>query len=322
MKKTFRTVKTGFIFGILLLSLFAIFIPTSSAGPLKAPPLIIVTYPPQDENVIPNSGVLDIVLETTLDLTGPWRSFVEESPLLSGSPIQIRLKVESSPPWCDASIANPTVSIPLDEIEPRESRLTLTVTEQAPAFQQGTVIVSATSVALPGLLFTITEERYDYDISFEIGYWPVITFEHQKGTLMEIGPLDTADFPIEIENLGNGLTYVMIEPIDIPGGDWSINIASSVMLASSVGGEAGATKTVHLTIKPPYGFGFHKDIETFKVKFTPYAIGTDLVGTPEIITFNVQSVGMSPGVGFEIPLIVSVFVIIGVVIYLFRRRKQ
>jgi hypothetical protein len=196
----------------------------------------------------------------------------------------------------------------------------LTVTEQAPAFQQGTIRISATSVALPGLLFTITEERYDYDISFEIGYWPVISYEPEKGTLMEIGPLDTADFPIKLENLGNGLTRVQIEPVDLPSGDWSVNIASSVTLASATAQGGASEKTVHLVIKPPYGFGFHNERETFKIRFTPYYQGGDasLVGISETLTFNVQNVGISPGIGFEIPLIISVVVIIGLIIYLFR----
>lgn len=323
MKNNFRLVKSVIIFGILLFSLFAFFIPTSSAGPLKAPPLIIVQYPPQEKNVIPTGGVLEIILKTSIELTGPWKSFVERSPLLSGTAVQVMLKVENSPPWCDASIANPTVSMTLGETEPRESRLTLTVTEQAPAFTQGKVVVSATSVEQPGLLFSISKATYSYDISFEIGYWPVISISDQKGNYMQVGPLDTADFPITIENIGNGLTYVQIEPIDIPAGDWSINIDASTILASSVSGGAGASKTVHLIIKPPYGFGIHNDIQNFKVKFTPYSPGRpELVGISEVRTYQVQSIGMSPGTGFEIPLIVVIIVIIAFIIYFYRRRKK
>ena len=47
----------------------------------------------------------------------------------------------------------------------------------------------------------------------------------------------------------------------------------------------------------------------------------DLVGQSETITFNVQSVGMSPGAGFEIPLIVATLIIIGLILYLFKKRK-
>jgi hypothetical protein len=322
MKNNFRLVKSVIIFGILLLSLFAFFIPTSSAGPLKAPPLIIVQYPPQEKNVIPTGGVLEILLETTIELTGPWKTFVEKSPLLSGTAVQVMLKVEESPPWCDASIANPTVSMTLGETTPRESRLTLTVTEQAPAFQQGTVVVSATSVEQPGLLFSISSATYTYDISFEVGYWPVISISDQKGSYMQVGPLDLADFPITIENIGNGLTYVQIEP-EIPEGDWTIGIDASATLASSVSGGAGASKTVHLIIKPPYGFGFHNDIKTFKVKFTPYSPGRpELVGITETRTYEVQSIGISPGTGFEIPSIVVILVIIVLIIYFYRWRKK
>ena len=119
MKNNFRLVKSVIIFGILLFSFFAFFTPISSAGPLKAPPLIIVQYPPQEKNVIPTGGVLEIILKTSIELTGPWKTFVEKSPLLSGTAVQVMLKVENSPAWCDASIANPTVSMTLGETEPR-----------------------------------------------------------------------------------------------------------------------------------------------------------------------------------------------------------
>jgi hypothetical protein len=319
MNENFRRVKSVIIIGVLLTSLFFVFAPTASAGILRAPPLIIVQYPPQEENIIPNSGVLDIVLETTIALTGPWRSFVERSPLLYGSTLQIRLNVESSPDWCDASIANPTLSIPLDSTQPFQSRLTLTVTEKAPAFQQGTVKISAKSVALPGLLFTITEERYDYDISFEIGYWPVISYSPEKGNYMKIGPMDTADFPIKLENLGNGVTYVQIEPIGLPGEDWSVSSPSSVTLSSSVGEGAGSESTIHLVVKPPYGFGFHRERQDFQLRLTPYYLGNpELRGITETMTFTVENVGISPGYGFEIPLIIFIIVIIAFIIYFFR----
>jgi hypothetical protein len=323
MKKNFRTVKTGIIFGILLFSLFAFFVPSASAGPIKIKPLINVTYPRPEENLIPLSGALDIPLQTTFELTGPLASIVEKASLLKGTVIQIELKVVSTEDWCDASITNPLVQLGLDHTEPYQSTLTVTVTENAPAFTQGIVKISATSKEQPSLLFSIAEETVEFDVSFIIGYWSVVSYQMPKGTLMEVGPLDTADFEIEIENIGNGPTYVAIEVIDIPEGDWSINIASSVQLSSSVYGGEGTKKTVHLIVKPPYGFGFHNEREIFKVKFTPYYLGrADLVGQEEIITFNVQNVGLSPGAGYEIPMIVVVLVIIVVIFYLYRWRKK
>lgn len=323
MKKHFRTVKTGIIFGILLCSLFAIFVPTSSAGPLKVPTLILVQQVTEGkQNIVPNSGVLEIPLITTFQLYGPFASLLRAFSLLKETAIKITLTVDYTPDYCEAVIINPQVELSMDpSTEPRQSRLSLTITEQAPAFTQGKVRIKAISEEQPSLLFSIKEGEFVSEVPFEIGYWPVISHDEPRGNLMEIGPLETADFPITIENLGNGPTYVAIELIDIPKGDWSVNIADSVQLGSAITG-VGTSKTVHLIVKPPYGFGIHNERQNFKVKLTPSYLGSpDLVGQEMTLTFNVQNVGFSPGIGYEIPSIIAVFVVIGLVIYLFRRRK-
>jgi len=321
MKKTFRIFKIGVISGLLLFSLLTVFAPISSAAIIKVKPLITVTYPSSSENIVPNSGVLLIDLSTTFQLMGIGASFVETYSLLKDTSVSIELKVENKEDWIDASIDNPLPSMTLKDTEPKISTLKITVTENAPAFSLGKVTISATSKEQPGLFFGIAKETYFFDVSFIVGYWPVVKYEMPRGNLMEIGPLDTADFEIQLENLGNGITYVGIEPIEIPEGDWSINIASSVTLASPVQNKEGSKATVHLIIKPPYGFGFHNDRQNFKVKFTPQYLGLyDLKGQEETITFNIQSVGLSPGAGFEIPLIVIVLAVIGLFIYIYRRR--
>jgi len=322
MRKNLRTVKTGIIFGILLLSLFIAFVPTTSAGLISVPPLINVSFPAQEKNIVPNSAVLIIPLETTFTLTGPFASFAENG-LLGKSVVQIELKVVQKPDWCTASISNPLANIPVGEVKPYQSRLTVTVTENAPAFQQGVVRISATSKIQKSVLFNIGEVTVEFDINFIIGYWSVVAYEMPKGTLAEVGPLDTADFQIDIENIGNGPTFVAIELVDVPEDEWSINVPSSVQLATGIYQSENSKKTVHLKIKPPYGFGFHNERKTFAVKFTPNYLGLpDLQGQEVTYYFNVQNIGMSPGAGFEIPLIISVVVIIALFFYYFRLRKK
>jgi len=323
MRKNFRTVKTGIIFGILLFSLFAFLVPSASAGFIPVKPLILVTYPRPEKNIIPLGGALDIPLDTTFTLTGPIAKIVQSASLLSGAVVQIELKVVQTPDWCDASITNPLVQLAVDHTEPFQSILTVTVTENAPAFTQGVVRISATSKVQPGIVFNIGEETVEFDISFIIGYWAVVSYGPTKGNFMEIGPLDTADFEIDVENLGNGPTYVAIEVVDIPEDDWSVNIKSSVILSSAVYGGEGASEKVLLRIKPPYGFGFHNERRTFKIKFTPNYLGqAQLIGQEETLQFVVQNVGLSPGVGFEIPLIVAVVVIIFLIYYFYRKIKK
>ena len=322
MRKKLRTVKTGIIFGILLLSLFIAFVPTTSAGIISVPPLINVSYPAQEENIVPNGGVLQIPLDTTFTLTGAFASFAE-SGLLGRSVVQIELKVVQKPDWCTASISNPLANIQVGEPTPYRSLLTVTVTEAAPAFQQGVVRISATSQLQRSVLFNIAEVSVDFDINFIIGYWSVVAYGMPTGTYAEVGPLETADFQIDIENLGNGPTLVAIELVDVPEDEWSINVAASVQLGSGIFEGEAKRKTAHLKIKPPYGFGFHNDRKTFGVKFSPNYLGRpELQGQELTYYFTVQNIGLSPGYGYEIPLIISVVVIIALFFYYYKQRKK
>jgi hypothetical protein len=325
MTKHFKVVKTTLITGVILVSLFTAFIPSSLAGIINVEPLMIVTHDRAEENVIPKSGVLEVNLSVTLALTGIGVGFVESYSLLKNSDLEITLEVEEDYDWIDASVTNSPAKIKIGESGTpyTSARLSLTVTEKAPAFTLGKVKIIATSSRLRGLLFNIAEKTEIFEVPFEVGYWPVVNYELPKGNFIEIGPLDTADFPIEIDNLGNGVTYVAIEIVEIPVGDWSVSVPSSVTLRSDANaGEEGTKATVHLSIKPPYGFGFHNERRTFKVKFTPQYLGNpNLLGQSEIITFNVQNVGMSPGAGFEIPLIVILLVVLFIGIYVYKRRK-
>ncbi len=290
-----------------------------------ANPIINIDYDRPEENVVPNRDVLDIPLYTTFELTGRFAKFIEQRSLLRNVVLQIELKVVWTEDWCEASISNHLVQLGLDHTEPYQSTLTIAVDERAPAFAQGVVKISATSKMQRGLIFTIAEETAEFEVSFIIGYLPVVSYKMPKGTIAEIGPFDTADFLIDIENLGNGPTYVVIEIIEIPGGDWSINIASSVQLSSAVYGGKGTKKTVHLIIKPSIDSDWNNEREIFKVKFSPYYLGrSDLVGQEEIITFNVQKIGSLKEEGSDIFLQIMIVVIIVIIIsiLIFIKKKK
>jgi len=291
-RKNLRTVKAGIIFGAVILSLFIAFLPTTSAGIINVPPIINITYPEQEEELIPNTGVLDIPISTTVRITGPWAKFVERFSLLKNAVLQIELKIVDIPNWCEANFSNPLAQIKIGESGPYLSTLTVAVNENAPAFEQGVIRISATSKIQRGLIFNIAEQTAEFDITFIIGYWCAVAYELPMGNIAEIEPFDTAHFQIDIKNLGNGDTLVNIELIDLPEKGWSANIASSVHLDSAVNDGEGASKSVNLMIKPKTNSDWKKEIKTFKVKFTPSYLGRpDLVGQPEVITFNVQKIG-------------------------------
>ncbi|KYK34099.1 MAG: hypothetical protein AYK22_05690 [Thermoplasmatales archaeon SG8-52-3] len=327
-KKTLRTIKTGIIFGAFLFSLSIIFFPTASAGLINISPIINITYPIQNEPLIPNSGVLDIPLHTTFKLTGPFASIVEGSSLLRKTGMQIELKVLETPDWCSASISNPLAQLALNQEEPYQSTLTVTVTEKAPAFTQGVIRIIATSKVQRGLLFNIIEETVEFDVSFIVGYWSAVSYELPNGTIAEIEPFDTADFIIDIQNLGNGPTYIEIEIKDISDEEWDIDIPSSVQLSSAVYDGESAKETFNLKIKPKKISDWNNERKIFKVKFFPSYLGRpDLTGQPETITFNVQKIGSldeeeESDYNLLVILVAAVIVIIHLSIFLKRRHLK
>ena len=282
-----------------------------------AAPLIIVEYGPQEENVIPNSDVFDIPLNVSCTLTGPFAN--RQTRKLRSRPIEIELSIVEKPDWCDASIVNPTVNVIVDEAEPSKSRLTLTVTEQAPAFQQGTVKIRATNQEIKGIFFTrITKEEFDYDISFEIGYFPKLNYT-TNNTLMEVPPLNETNIPIKIKNLGNGVTKVLIEIKDLPE-NWNITYPTSVTLASPISGEENE-KEVNVKVKPPKDFS----TETITISLTSHYLGNPEIegqtGNLQIVLKNDGSYEKEEGFDITLPIIIIVVIILIIIILIFLKQK-
>jgi len=329
MTKSFKRVKACVIMSIFLVSIFAAFTTSSSAKILKVKPIITIKETSQDRNVIPKSGSLNISLEVTFTLTGWLSGFVEDSPFsfLKNSAIAVDLSVTEDCPWITATIDNEQAEFKIGETKAFDAALIrLTVTEMAPAFDLGTVTVTAVSQELSGVGVMIEGITKSIDVSFEIGYWPAIEYSEPDGNLKQCGPLDTIDFPIAVENIGNGLTQILIEVVEKPGEDWSVTAPSSIWVASSAVQGQSNTNTIHVKVKPPYGFGFHNDRGDIKIKVTPQYPGQagqpGLVGASEVKTFTVQSVGFSPGTGFEIPLIVTILVVLFIGIYIFNKWRK
>jgi hypothetical protein len=320
-RKIFSTVKSGIILGTLLLSFIIAFVPITSAGIIDVPTLINVSYPSQEENVIPNGEALTIPLETSFTLTGRWASYVENS-RIGKSVIQIELKVVEKPDYCSASISNPLANIAVGEEEAYLSFLTVSVNENAPAFQQGVVRISATSVSKRGLLFNIVGNTTEFDINFIIGYFSDVTYELPKGTFAEIKQSEKIDFPIEIENLGNGPTLVNIELMDYPEKVWDVDITSSVQLGSGIYESENTKKMVYLKIKPKNYSDWNNNRETFRVKFTHNYLGKpELQGQQEIINFNVQKIGSGEGTVNNILIILILAIILIILISIILKRR-
>ena len=239
-------------------------------------PLIDVTYEPLNESVIPNDGVYTIPLEVWISLTGKYKDM--QLRLLNNRKIPVELTIINTDSWCDAQIDNSNLSITPESDNPEIAILKVSVNEKAPAFTQSRISIQATSSSIQGMIFErITEGVREFDVSFVIGYLPIVNYDIEK-SLYEIPVNSQTKVPIKIKNLGNGYTNINIEIIEKPN-TFNISFPSSVKLGAPNNGGNAETE-VNLIVRPMKSF----NNENIRLKFTPNYVGRpDLKGLPEII---------------------------------------
>jgi hypothetical protein len=272
-------------------------------------PLITVTWEDLEEPIIPNTKAIRIKLQTTLKLTGPWASFVKRSALLRNKAIPLTLEIIGTELGVDATLENYLLDIKLGDDTPLESTLIVTVDEDAPANTVGTVRIRATSDPISGLLFGIKRGVREFEVGFVIGYWPLIILALPEGNDFKIPPLRHTKIPIEIENLGNAVTYVAIEIIDIPK-NWNITFPDSIAISSPAFGEVNE-KEIEISVKPPKDFSRN----TIKISITPSLLGDpSQQGQTETLTLKFKNDGSYKEDTPEFLLIIIVIIVIILII--------
>lgn len=241
-----------------------------------ASPLIDVIYEPLNESVIPLSGVYTIPLGVIITLTGKYKDM--QLRLLKDRKIPVELSIIYRDSWCEAQIDNEYLSITPESDNPEIAILKVSVNEKAPAFTQARIRIKATSSSIQGMIFErITEGRKEFDVSFVIGYLPIVNYEIEKSSY-EIPVNSETKVPIKIKNFGNGYTNINIEIIE-KSNTFNISIPSSVKLGAP-NNRGNAETEVNLIVRPRKSF----NNENIRLKFTPNYVGRpDLKGLPEII---------------------------------------
>ena len=196
--------------------------------------------------------------------------------------INVTLEIFEKPDYCIANIENSVLWFPICERPSvKQTTLAVSVNEKAPAFQISRVKIKASVNDMPGPFgfFTFINEFEEiFDVPFINGYFPLINVTPES-TYIVTSPGTTAVDPITVENLGNGITLVNIEVISHPM-DWSINIASSIIIA------VNESEVTNLYVCPPldsYGTGI------IILSFTPEYLGLPYThGDPTIIYITVE----------------------------------
>lgn len=300
MTKHFRKIKTSFVMMILLASLFIAFLPTASAGPfINLTTYIDVNWSGNEtERPIVPRGVqreLDLVFRFAVS-TGALPSQILFRLLYESRQTSIKVEIIDTPTWVTAGLKSGSLPVQLSTQEVTvNNKLTLRVDVDAPAFGGGYVRLKA-SVPKTGPIDGFEQEFY---LEFTPDYLPLISTQLPEGNSKRVGPLDSAIFPIEIENMGNARTRVFLEVENIPPG-WIAVVTDDITIDEAVGSKGMA----YLTIKPPRDFGYHFEEQSFRVSMEP-ARAEDLNnrGEKTYVTVIVESRGFSTP-GFESILVV------------------
>jgi len=157
----------------------------------------------------------------------------------------------------------------------------------------------------------------DFTLSFIPDYKPLIKPSLPETNTKEIGPMDTATFPITIENLGNARTVVLLNVLNVTGG-WNAVVTSQLTLEEGT----GSTATAYLVIRPPKDFGYHYDEKTITISMQPVkADNYNQKGEITYETFLIQSRGFSTP-GFEAITVIGALAILFIIMTCLRKRKK
>lgn len=319
MTKNLRTVKTTIITGILLISIIAAMAPAISAQDQVVGLQSLVNIDPQSIGQIkPRSGLQQANLNISYQVTTGGILARAILPWLEGRQVTINLAIISTPSWCHAQLidSTKTTTVPTDgRAISLSAAISISLDADAPAFGGGYVNVRAT---VPKISFI---QGFDKEISvpFTPLYLGLLKTETMGTNTKTIGPMDTAVFPIKIENLGNARTKVYLAVDNVPDG-WVAIVDDSIVVDEA----AGSTATAYLTVRPPKDFGYHDDISTITVSLEPArAEDTTDRGSVETVTVSVESRGFS-FVGGEIvlPIIIIIVALLFVVYWFIKRMRK
>lgn len=314
--KNNKIIKASILTLILLFSVITVIVPTTSAGTfisLNSYVDVIWAANETQKPVIPRGEMRQLDLELRYQVTTGGIAAQMVFMIYQGRQVNIKMEVIDTPSWCTANLKSGTLTTTISSFEKELSTvLTLRIEDDAPAYGAGFVKIKAT-VPKIGVIDGFNQE---FTLEFTPAYLPMISAQLPEGNSNKIGPMDTASFPIEVTNLGNARTRVFFEIEYMPKG-WIAVITDDITLDEGQGSQG----TAYLTIKPPKSFGYHYDEESIRVKMTP-ARAEDIQnrGGSSYVTVIVESRGFSL-LGFEVVLLLIGIILLGVLIYIFKKKK-
>jgi hypothetical protein len=331
MKRRTHALISSLILGVLLIGLLPTTAPTTSAKLLVFNSILTMTSNTSTINNAvfqPDGQPVNIPLYINFKVEVPpafisntlFRIIFLQTFIIISA--QVQLTLENPPAWAAVSINPSTPAVNIDtNFSQTEAVVTIAPHADAPA-EGFTLRIKATTPEL--LNRHVGPSTTYFDLVFSPGYTPLIDVYTANPNRI-VGPQDTVSFPIVITNKGNKQTLVTARLTSpLPEGWTPLLSTSQITINSAANG--GNTGTLVFTITPPYGAGWHDDIKTFTLEFTPQfsppkpnGSGT---GTPVPFQVTVRSRGFSTP-GFETASVALALIItIGLIAFMKKRKTQ
>jgi len=315
MTKKFSTIKASILTGILLISVIIAIAPPTSAGLfINLQSSVTVSWNASEtaQPLVPRGGARTIGLDITHTVNkGLLGGAILQA--YAGKQITIKIEIIKTETWVTATLSQGTVTATIGSEQILHTYLTLAVAENAPALSVGVVSLRATALKA-GLIQGFEQ---DFSLYFQPDYKPLIQPTYPDTNTKQIGPMDTATFRIDVQNLGNARTIVKLNVETVPEG-WTAIVTDEIVLEEGV----GSMNTAYLVVKPPKGFGYHYDEQTIVVSMQPVKADEQTkVGAITRASFLVESRGFSTP-GFDAIALIGALASVILIIAIIRKRKK
>ncbi|KYK29294.1 hypothetical protein AYK20_05710 [Thermoplasmatales archaeon SG8-52-1] len=218
--------------------------------------------------------------------------------------VNIKLEIVDHSSWCTPTLFNDVITTKVGEAGETglQAILNLRLDIDAPAYASGFVEVKVT-VPKVGMIDGYSNT---FTLEFTPAYVPLIKSKLPEGYHYIITPYNETVIPIEITNLGNGITKVRAEIVNASE-RWNLSI-SDVYL------DIGITATTYLKVTADHNF----ENESITIGFTPQrAQGTE-VGTIQFVDLFFENDGsykkVEKGLEIDITLLLILIIILLIII--------
>jgi len=322
-----RTLKTGIILGILLVSAIA-FIPGTTVSQqaeesnrlISFNSYIDLTYdttPLNDPLSIDVSVTVPITVKYWTDIPAGFRKlpFPINYLILFGQAIgpmqKIHLEILNPPDWANVYISSPDVltDIPFSTEAYKEITADLIV---SPRVEAPSVSYKIDIRASCSQIKRLNGFSYQESIDFTPSFIPTIEITPHD-PIRTVGPHESINFKIDVKNLGNKITRVTPKLIGVDE-DWTPTINPPEYEIPP-----NQESTFSFSIITPFDFGWHNDYGRFQIDFRAevYPFRQIAANHTQSIYLVVNNYGFSTP-GFEFITLISALMVIGIII---KRRR-